>query len=392
MLSFLKPLNAPQVTPPVFSSVSDEAKLYLDRHGYCVLEVLTNEECRHARELLLSDFRKIRPSIDPRATLGSLTEVEVPGHQGLLLNHGITFAECASYVRTHCKVRKVFADFLDVDDDELTCSFDALAFSPRNVSGLPFFQREWLHFDKTTGIEGSDLYCLQSTIYLQDAMDEYSASIIVVPGSHKRWKDYMQNRNVSQHFVLIYGEWASEAVKLSIPSGAMVIWTSELAHQGGIGRPHQPPSLLERFLMSLGLSRPPTHDVPEMQAQRVAVMVSYGRRSDRSPEAERNFLAMAIAGVASTHWSQLGIVHPSAEAKRQAGGDFVHYNPPLNPEVTEEEFQQMIPEALRDCVTDLSLASVSNLPLRQIASFDLSHLRRLTHPQYAKLVPSHPVT
>ena len=136
--------------------------------------------------------------------------------------------------------------------------------------------QKWLHVDQNPYISGGQISSFQGIFYAEDSYGD-RAGTVVVPGSHlDKLKHNYKSRG---HFQIVdQNAYWRDAVKLEIPAGCLLVYTSWLVHQGWHG-PH-----------------------------RLCFMVSYGRKIDRSEDARRAKVMMYLGGHRSTHWSQFAPV------------------------------------------------------------------------------------
>jgi len=240
----------------------------IEQIGYAVVKIDT-VDLTQLKQTFISELSYIARDILELWTSDKFPEPVMPGLMG---EYGLSQGNAAWQVRTDPTIQKVFAYLQDTDD--LVCSMDAVGYSPDNakVSGS-----QWLHTDQNPEITGGDFKSLQGIFYAEDSYGD-RAGTVVVPGSHKDYLDH--NYFQPGHFQIVnHDKYWQDAVKLEIPAGCILIYSSYLVHQGWHG-PH-----------------------------RLCFMVSYGKKSDRSEEVRKAKIMMYLGGHRSTHWSQFAQYH-----------------------------------------------------------------------------------
>lgn len=254
---------------------------HLETHGYVVVRELADP---HELTRL---FRRDLETISPRAIgIGLwdlMPDVHFPGPAmpGLLGEWGLSQGNACWTVRTNRAIQQIFQSILGVDGDhDLVVSMDAVGFSSdrEEVRG-----DTWLHVDynpliKSPLPDGIDSY--QGILYATD-VTEGSACTVVVPGSHLHYKEHTYDS--STHFQIVNPNLMSDAVKLMLRAGDLLVFNSKTVHQGWHG-PH-----------------------------RLCFMVSYGRKQDRTNQERAKKLLMYMCGQRGNHWSQLGQLHGDKE-------------------------------------------------------------------------------
>jgi hypothetical protein len=213
--------------------------------------------------------------------------------------------DSAWMVRTNTGIQDVFRNLLGTD--ELVCSMDAIGFSTDYE--VPTY-RKWLHTDQHTELPGGEWTSIQSIFYAEDVPEDSEgiyACTVVVPGSHRYNNDFPGGQS---HFCPVskHSEYYEQAVRLRIKAGQLLVFSSNLVHQGWQGK------------------------------HRLCYMVSYGKKSDRSEEERGRKVLMYLCGHRSNHWSQYGQLHglkclnsnlnwPVIKPTLRAGGDLLNWGP-----------------------------------------------------------------
>lgn len=271
-------LKIPGVQPEIHRSSETEAILSsLRTEGYAVVSIASVDNYK-LRCQFLDDLTDITGKSSREDQLFT-SEVNYPAPKmpGLLGEYGLSQGNAAWNVRCNPEIQQVFADILGIDRGELVCSMDAMGYSSDHER--PTWMR-WLHVDQRPGILGGKLDSYQGIYYAEDSFGHspMQASTIVVPGSHHHWKEHAFV--APHHFQCVdQDKWWSQAVKLHIPAGCLLVYTSKLIHQGWHG-PH-----------------------------RLCFMVSYGRKKDREEDIRKTKIMMYLGGHRSTHWSQFAHYH-----------------------------------------------------------------------------------
>lgn len=257
---------------------------HMNQYGYAVVRI-PSIDTNYLKNLFARDMGHITDEFVPFPDLWNSNICEVPnsGHPGLLGEYGLAQGEAAWHVRTNPEIIGIFKALLDAKD--VVCSMDAIGFS-QDGAFLGASNSSWLHVDQNPNVlPGGDLTSIQGIFYAENSTEggsdtgsERRAGTVVVPGSHLDWNKH--NYTSKGHFQVVdQKKYVYQAVKLNIPAGCLLLFSSKLVHQGMYGE------------------------------HRLCFMVSYGDRNDRTEEVRRRKVMMYLGGHRSSHWSQYGIYH-----------------------------------------------------------------------------------
>jgi hypothetical protein len=263
-------------------------KYSLAEDGYAVVSV-PSIDLNELKTLFARDMSEITGRSVDFPELWQPGHVKIPdsSHPGLLGEYGLSQGNAAWYVRTNKDIIDLYKLLLGAD--RIVCSMDAIGFSQdpdqgpvRGSDQCPaqgLHRPLWLHVDQNPHAwPGADLNSIQGIFYAEDSFGE-RAGTIVAPCSHKDW--LMHQYHSDRHFQIIgqQNKYFSRAVKLEIPAGCLLLFSSKLVHQGMYG-PH-----------------------------RLCFMICYGDAKDRSEQIRKRKIVMYLGGHRSSHWSQFGIYH-----------------------------------------------------------------------------------
>ncbi len=146
----------------------------------------------------------------------------------------------------------------------------------------------------------------QGILYVEDGSLPSSAQTIVWPSSHKaeiydRLRAAALPKHAKDHSLYLdrihdpviqkefYASWCTQARRLPIPAGALLIFNSKTIHQGYNG-----------------------------YGTRLAYPISWEPSYYRNDEALRSKLCAVVKGIATNHWASLGIHHGASKVKVKA--------------------------------------------------------------------------
>lgn len=330
-------LDAPSVcAPPVMNeqeamaiTVSfDEAATKLvplmrDKGVAIVTGVLMAEDIKRLEQALKDDMEEL---VDLEAVAGSVLNVQDAwanvcskgmhawpaasladvGGRGRFQDRGLPHGRFAWQARTHPRVMQAYAILHGSDDLISSCDN---AFVANATQAEETENKCWPHVDQNdhdTRVPCKDWDVYQGILYVWDSTESNHRSTTVVwPGSHKRYKEYMEDPNVARriregkpHFTLISGMepsdrrdrliqgWQAEARRVPVPSGALLLFTSRTTHQGWSGGP------------------------------RLAQPVCWEPRGRQDALMRERKLRLAALGLPSTHWASLALPHELSDLRR----------------------------------------------------------------------------
>ena len=265
------------VKPVIYESSNiDGIKNSLEPQGFSVISIssvnLDTLKNHYVQDLLEVTGKKLTfPEI-----WDASVEVPEPEHYGLGGEYGIAQGNAAWYIKTNNEIIDIYQKVLN--SENLVCSMDAVGFSQDKEVPSELMDHIWLHVDQNPHIFGADFKSYQSIFYAEDSFGN-RAGTVVVPGSHKDWNNHYYTNKKSHFQIISDPQYVERAIKLEIPAGCLLMFSSHLVHQGYYG-PH-----------------------------RLCFMVSYGLKSDRAEEHRKRKIVLYLSGHRSNHWSQFGMYH-----------------------------------------------------------------------------------
>jgi len=257
--------------PIVCESLSDVDRC-LETDGYAVVKIeIDSLDPDELKQTLVKDFCKLLDrTYEPKDVMKLEPNKDYPWCGSLHGLYGMCQSDFCWKVRTNKEIQDVFRHILDAK--ELVCSMDAFSFTTENDK---VNDKLWLHRDYNKQLKCKyDSY--QGIYYLTETKGN-DATTAIIPGSHK-WDMTEQEQRTNNHFVTL-GQPATGIRRLLMKPGELLIFNSLLVHQGCFG------------------------------PNRLCVMVSYGKKSDRAEDVRRQKVLQYITGQRTTHWSQLGQAH-----------------------------------------------------------------------------------
>eukprot|EP01083_Nonionella_stella_P159669 521076_1 len=381
----------------------DEAMTFLDTYGFAVIsDVIDEKENAEGRNLLLNDVRHINKNkgiqID---NLSTITNKQLPGwsSSGIRLQFGISHGQFAHFCRLRKNIKTIYAKVFGCNQKDLCCSWDSIGVSPLTAKHK---KNLWLHADqsmyneKSEKILGWDYKSIQGALYLTET-NQYTVSFIASPESHTKYWDKLaqKTKTKTKHWVMLNQEHEDDAeytqmksdimndsYRIHVPKNSFLMWNSKVFHQN-------------QDAMESTTDENEASDV----MKRILSFICMAPVQLREYKAFENSLVFAINGQTSTHWPQLMKSHASKHPRFTKGNcyeNMMDIKPKLNPNLTEAQFQKMIPEKLKDKqvkiynseeTQSLSLETVHHLGLRDLKMFKVSDLWNLVHPNVRKLQP-----
>lgn len=275
------------------------AKTFLEEQGYVVIrDVYTPEECDSFCARLKASVDALCPAAAAVPSLEQLAAGHLPPTDSNGLRSALAQSPAMWGIRLHGPTQRLHRHLQGWDADaELVVSLDKAVLQvgePPTPSQSP---KPWLHVDTRDPARSA----LQGTAYLRDASTEQHASLVVVPGSHRRHAELLAAQlltaqpGAKQRDYVVWDDVGSLApVQLALRQGDHVVWYSHTTHQGGTGR--------RTTKRKRGSSCPPL--------RRVAAMVSYALKAERPEKVRRLKQAVAEEGGCTTHWAAQCVKQP----------------------------------------------------------------------------------
>jgi hypothetical protein len=257
--------------------------------------------------------------IDDLAELGAKglnltqTQIDELGKIGRCQRRGMPQGRFAWACRLHPNVRRCYEVLHDNND--LVVSMDNPFFSSPQADE-EFNNRSWPHVDHNKhDFQTAEWDVWQGLVYTWASIEPHSSTTVVWPRSHTDiYEQLMVHPIATQvweqkrgHFTLLPPEtwtehkqppitshlaaaWATNARRVPVPAGGMLMWNSRTVHQGWSGGP------------------------------RLAQPVCWEPRERRSAAARERKLRCAALGLPTTHWASLGIPHNLVTPKPDVAG------------------------------------------------------------------------
>lgn len=210
----------------------------LDQLGYCVVPgILTAAECDAALASLHGYLANAGVDIvTPKRAK------DYPNTHGIIQHLEIGHCQAVWNVRTNDRVQDVFAQIYGTND--LLTSFDgACIMQPWHRFGT----KSWLHMDQAP--KNTERRCIQGYVNLTDSSTDSTGSLMVLPGSHRKFGSFFEkfpdmrvtvDKNGKKK---PRGNWVKlevdahwqffgvEKTRVHGPKGSMVLWDSRTVHQ-----------------------------------------------------------------------------------------------------------------------------------------------------------------
>jgi hypothetical protein len=292
-INILSPSTITKATVP-FNAL-DSLRTVLEELGFAIVtDVLTAAEVTQAEQLFASDLRSIialdddvfrKHPLAPTDIVAKWPLQDIPlgrVQPNFASDYGIPQGRCAWFPSVY---QNIFGE-----GSKLCCGMDNVFFNNKDVRQPEEerVDRLWPHADQSKNVRGSGQWeCFQGVVYLWPATSETS-STIVWPASHRTiYHEMMEIRAYGHHFCPLppcfTENFVSDAGRVPVPSGALLLWNSRTVHQG----------------WSLG--------------RRLAVPVCFEPVQRRDEEALERKIECAKTGRPTTHWASLGIPHRVAD-------------------------------------------------------------------------------
>lgn len=210
----------------------------LDELGYCVVPgILAADECDSALANLHAYLAHAGVDI-----ITPNRAKNYPNTHGIIQHLEIGHCRAVWDVRTNERVQDVFAQIYGTND--LLVSFDgACIMQPWHRFGTG----SWLHMDQAPKFTARR--CIQGYVNLTDSSTDSTGSLMVLPGSHRKFGAFFQ-RFPEMRFVAqkdgkkkARGDWVklesdaqwqffeAEKTRVHGPKGSLVLWDSRTVHQ-----------------------------------------------------------------------------------------------------------------------------------------------------------------
>lgn len=200
----------------------------LDKQGYAVVPgVLDDAACDAALAGLSDFFAGLGCNMNERNALSNI--------HGIYQHYGIGHSRAIWDVRSAAAVAAPFERIYGTND--LLVSFDgfSLMLPQRRFAK----NKWWFHMDQSARCAGRQ--CVQGYVNLTDSSTDNSGSLLVLPGSHRRFGEFFE------HFPAMRdkakGDWCklendeqrkffgTEPTRVHGPRGSLVLWDSRTVHQ-----------------------------------------------------------------------------------------------------------------------------------------------------------------
>ena len=217
----------------------------LDRDGYGMIRVLTDEEIDTGKALMT----------EWQASIPDLAAYHAKWNPHMIYKrHRVGHSKFAWYTRLRPAVREVYGQLWNVEDPQrdMIVSFDGACHMGKDLSKKDKF---WTHSDQAPKDKG--LMCYQGFVSYTDNRER---TLVVCQGSHldhervfgERASDPKQRSKAWQlvptEQVLEYEE-AETRKALHVPAGYLVLWDSRTFHQNRYGAPGSEERLVQYVCM-----------------------------------------------------------------------------------------------------------------------------------------------
>lgn len=222
------------VHPPRFPAYNDEARAYMQQHGYVVIaDVVSREEIERAKDLFWQHVTAASPNLRREDVSTWIDENWIADPAtGIVHTRGIGHSEFVWSIRDIPKVRQTFAELWETD--KLLVSFDrANIFRPWHAADAPADWKTkggWWHVDQSPLVHPG-LDCVQGLVNLYDA-DETTGGFCVIPGSVNHFSE-LQTVPHTRDFVAIprnHSILNTQGQLICHRAGDLVLWDSRTAH------------------------------------------------------------------------------------------------------------------------------------------------------------------
>jgi len=233
----------------IYYTTSNNLRETLDKYGIAIIPSILNENECSAMQNGMWDYLEHISSEWAKPINRHLPETYINIYSLFIRRLVVTMiikfwsvghCQMAWDVRQNEKIVQVFADFWNVDPDELLASFDSSSIHmPPEITGKWTDQNRWHHTDQS--YTNNDLTCLQSWVTAFD-VNNGDATLAVLEGSHKYHKEFGQKYEIDDpnnwyrldddDKLLFYTERGCTEKLITCPKGSLVIWDSRTIHCG----------------------------------------------------------------------------------------------------------------------------------------------------------------
>ena len=400
---------------------ADEARAFFARWGFVVFtEVMSGEENSAVLDALVQDLHEINPATRSSVTtLQGFEESDLPTspNHSFRTTCNIVFGRFASSIRANPSVRAAFAALHGVPAEELGVSWDTLFYTSQahEVSADMATQLHWDHNGYCGGRQHklAETLCTQA-VYYASRTDARTPAFACSPGSHAQWRDFSESdRNPAKRGSKLLNYLPLEAfdgafversglahpVRVEVPAASLLVWDARLCHG----------------------NTPPASRAAGPQLGRVSLAICFHPVAHRTAAVQKDALVKALGGVRTTHHPAVMLSHNkqgypvdwTAQAEAEHNAAVRNLAIPLNPDVSEDDFQSMVRRASLSDATKarllddlrLSLGNVQQLMYdsywgrdgleeadvyEPMGALKMRDLRRLVHPIFEQVQGMHP--
>lgn len=233
-----------------------EDAIKLEKDGFAVIrEVVSVEECIRVRTAMKNFMKEVGVDYDDP----TLKRDDFPNQQGIIqrwIGHLPEFWD----MRANEWILRIFEMLIGTND--LLVSYDGGCIQPPWMVDTV----RPMHTDQSHKKLG--LHCIQSYIQLDDALDEGTGTLMVIPGGHLKHSEFAKNHpdlvepqddDWFQYSEAHWKELGGEPIRVFAEVGSLVLWDSRTPHRGA----------------------PPSKEIPDgiIRKTRYVQYISYQKRS-----------------------------------------------------------------------------------------------------------------
>ena len=247
-----------------YKTSSSNLWVTLEKYGVAIMpSVLSEDECDEMVDGMWSTLGTLTEKFvagdgggqiqrDDETTWCSLYEL-IPQHSMLIQHWGIGHAQYLWNLRQNPKILKIWADFWEVEPNELLVSFDAVSYHlPPETTGRGWFVPRvdrpygWMHTDQSHSPGREGFECVQSWVTGLDVNDG-DATITILEGSHLYHAEFAREfgktdkgdwgplKSEEEYNFYIKGSPTRPPCPrrcIKCPKGSIVFWDSRTIHAG----------------------------------------------------------------------------------------------------------------------------------------------------------------